>query len=116
MRFGTVNTRFKDFFDLYILSRERSFEADRLQEQIKVTFSRRGTDLPTAVPEGLGTEFGRSESSQRQWVAFIRSTGAEGAPQDFSETLSAAREFLYPVLEAAERSMTGRWTPGEGWS
>lgn len=118
VRFGTVNTRFKDFFDLYVLSRERTFEADRLRKQIDATFSRRDTDLPTAVPDGLGDEFGRSETCQRQWEAFLRSTDAEGAPREFSATLGAVREFAYPVLNAAARGrpLTERWTPAEGWA
>lgn len=118
VRFGTVNTRFKDFFDLYVLSRERTFEADSLRKQIEATFSRRATDLPTAVPAGLGDEFGQSEASQRQWEAFLRSTDAEGAPREFSSTLGEVREFAYPVLNAAAggRFLPGRWTPGEGWT
>jgi len=118
VRFGTVNTRFKDFFDLYVLSRERTFEADRLRKQITATFSRRGTDLPTAVPVGLGDEFGESEASQKQWEAFLRGTDAEGAPREFSATLGEVRGFAYPVLDAAAggRPLTGRWTSGEGWA
>jgi predicted nucleotidyltransferase component of viral defense system len=118
VRFRNVNTRFKDFFDLYVLSRERTFEADRLQKQVAATFSRRDTDLPTAVPVGLGDEFGQSEASQQQWEAFLRSTDADGAPPEFSATLAEVREFAYPVLDAAAdgRRLTGRWTPGEGWA
>lgn len=118
VRFGTVNTRFKDFFDLHVLRRERAFEADSLQRQIEATFSRRDTDLPTAVPDGLRDEFGESEASQQQWEAFLRRTDAEGAPREFSATLGEVRMFAYPVLNAAAggRSLTGRWTPSEGWA
>lgn len=118
VRFGTVNTRFKDFFDLCVLSRERTFGADSLRKQVEATFSRRDTDLPTAVPDGLTEEFGQSESSQRQWKAFLRSTDAEGAPREFSATLDEVREFVYPVLDTAAggRPLTGRWTPEEGWT
>lgn len=118
VRFGAVNTRFKDFFDLYVLSRERTFEADKLRKQITATFSRRDTDLPTAVPVGLGDEFGESEASLQQWEAFLRSTDAEGAPLEFSATLADVRAFAYPVLDAAAdgRPLTGRWTPGKGWA
>lgn len=118
VRFGTVNTRFKDFFDLYVLSRERTFEADSLRKQVEATFSRRDTDLPTAVPEGLGDEFGQSEVSQREWEAFLGRTDAEGAPRAFSSTLGEVRAFAYPVLDAAAggRPLAGRWTPREGWA
>lgn len=118
VRFGTVNTRFKDFFDLHVLSRERTFAADTLRKQVTATFSRRDTDLPAGVPDGLGDEFGQSEASQRQWEAFLRSTDAEGAPPEFSVTLAEVRAFAYPVLDAAAggRPLAGRWTPREGWA
>lgn len=118
VKLGTINTRFKDFFDLYVLSRERTFEADKLRKQITATFSRRDTDLPTAVPVGLGDEIGESEASLQQWEAFLRSTDAEGAPLEFSATLADVRAFAYPVLDAAAdgRPLTGRWTPGKGWA
>jgi len=121
VRFGTVNTRFKDFFDLYVLSRERTFEAERLQEQIMATFARRETDLPNGVPDGLEDEFAERETSQRQWEAFLRRTGAEGAPGDFSATVAEVREFVSPVLgvtghPAGDGLLTGRWTPSDGWT
>lgn len=45
VRFGTVNARFKDFFDLDVLSRERTFDSYGLRKQIEATFSGRDTDL-----------------------------------------------------------------------
>ncbi len=111
VKLGTINTRFKDFFDLYILSREQSFEAKKLQPQIGATFSHRNTDVPTSVPRGLSDAFGHAEESQRQWRAFLRRDEAEGAPEDFSEVIGAVREFAYTPLEAIARgrSLSTRW-------
>jgi predicted nucleotidyltransferase component of viral defense system len=52
IKFGTINTRFKDFFDLYLLSRERSFEGGLLREQVKATLRHRETDPPASTPRG----------------------------------------------------------------
>jgi len=66
-KLGVINTRFKDFFDLYILCRERTFEGNEVRDQIAATFSHRGTELTTSVPTGLSDTFGRDDENQRVW-------------------------------------------------
>ena len=41
---GRANSRMKDFYDIWILSRTFSFDDDRLARAIAATFARRGTD------------------------------------------------------------------------
>jgi len=93
------------------------FEAEALKEQIAVTFSHRGTEIPASVPKGLSEEFAQGPDAQTQWRAFVRRNEAEGAPEDFSEVVAGVREFVSPVLNAAvaDKSLRGRWSPGEGW-
>lgn len=116
-KLGVVNTRFKDFFDLYILCRERRFEGNEVRDQIAATFSHRGTELTTSVPTGLSDAFGRDDENQRQWAAFLHRHEARGAPDRFIDVIVAVREFVQPPLEAAagERPFGMRWTPEDGW-
>jgi Nucleotidyl transferase AbiEii toxin, Type IV TA system len=51
-RFGAVNTRYKDFFDLFILAHEKKVKGEGLLKQIKATFDRRGTALQPIFPRG----------------------------------------------------------------
>lgn len=117
VRFGTINTRLKDFFDLYVLSSERSFEAENLQRQVAATFSHRATEIPSNVPGGLSDEFARDPKAQTQWTAFIRRSEAERAPERFRDVVTQVREFGYPVLKAVagKEELAGRWSPDEGW-
>lgn len=50
---GIANSRMKDFFDLWILSRHTDFDGDTLRRAIRATFDRRKTPLPADVPFGL---------------------------------------------------------------
>ena len=42
---GMVNTRLRDYFDLWVLAKHVAFDADILQQAIVATFNRRGTQL-----------------------------------------------------------------------
>ena len=57
VRLGEANTRMKDFFDLWFLSQQFSFEGKLLKEAITRTFARRKMILPTTVPTALNPEF-----------------------------------------------------------
>jgi len=54
---GILNSRMKDFFDLWILSRHSDFDGAVLAKAIRATFERRGTSIPFGVPLGLTEEF-----------------------------------------------------------
>lgn len=43
---GIVNTRMKDFYDLWVIASQFSFYGPLLAEAIKATFARRGTQVP----------------------------------------------------------------------
>lgn len=46
---GIVNSRIKDFFDLWIPSRHADFDGDTLRRTIRATFARRKTELLAGV-------------------------------------------------------------------
>jgi predicted nucleotidyltransferase component of viral defense system len=118
IKLGTINTRFKDFFDLYLLSHERSFEGVRLREQVQATLRHRATEAPTTTPRGISDEFARSDEAQRAWKAFVRRSAAEGAPEEFADVAARIREFVGPVLDAVSinQSLDADWDPHRGWA
>ena len=42
---GELNSRMKDFYDIFVLLSEKKFDRDVLQRAIVETFKRRGTDI-----------------------------------------------------------------------
>src|SRR5450755_1443482 len=49
---GLANSRMKDYYDIWMLSRMYEFDADRMVRALAATFGRRGTEIPVGVPEG----------------------------------------------------------------
>lgn len=113
VRLGESNTRMKDFFDLWFLSRKFSFEGELLKDAVTRTFARREMALPTAVPVALRAEFATLKTAA--WAVFLRRNGL--APLDMTTAIEAIRSFAWPIMDAA---VTGNvfaqtWTPEKGW-
>ena len=69
---GQANSRVKDYYDVWMLTSTFEIEHERLRRAIVATFSRRGTVIPTVVPDGLSDAFATDPGKRRQWDAFRR--------------------------------------------
>ena len=92
-----LNSRMKDFYDIWLLSRQFDFDGAVLFEAIRQTFSHRETDLPDEIV-AFSEDF--TSEKQAQWVAFRKRLRVDGLPLEFSEIASAVRDFLAPVVVA----------------
>jgi predicted nucleotidyltransferase component of viral defense system len=111
-----LNSRMKDFYDLWILSRKYSFDGRSLQEAIISTCNRRGT-LIQSDAEIFSTEFRKNVDKQAQWAAFINKGPITEAPDDFSRIMEALRDFLQPVAVSCEKKdkFELEWVAGGPW-
>lgn len=91
---GQANSRMKDFYDIWVLSQSRTFEAARLSAAIRATFERRGTPLPTETPLALTESFSNDPQKQQQWRAFCRDIDQQ--PGSLVEIVSNLKAFLMP--------------------
>lgn len=112
---GMLNTRLKDYFDLWVLARHSDFDGSVLGRAIAATFERRGTALPTGLPLGLSDEFASDTQKTRQWQAFLRKNDLQALP--LAEVIAALRLFLQPVLAAlaAGEPFRSQWWAGAAW-
>ena len=80
VKLGILNSRMKDFYDLWSLSLSFSFDGPTLSKAIKSTFETRGTPVPIEAPLALTSEFYEDEQKNAQWKAFLNKSrlGAEG--------------------------------------
>ncbi len=93
---GSLNSRMKDFYDIWRLSQQFAFDNSILGEAIKLTFENRGTEL---IPfDELKAELLGNESLNKQWTAFLEKTGVVG-PTSFDEVLTELEIVLGPVLK-----------------
>ena len=92
-----TNTRMKDFYDIWLLSRNLEFDEKILAQAIKETFKRRKTDLPAGVPAALTAEFTGSSDKQKQWRAFLRKNRLDGEIR-LEIVAKEIEGFLMPVI------------------
>lgn len=113
---GILNSRMKDFYDVWHLARHDAFDGPTLAEAVRATFERRGTPLPIAAPLALTDEFAADTGKQTQWRAFVR-RGRLSDEAPLAEVVDGLRTFLLPVLDAARResALDARWQPGGPW-
>lgn len=96
---GRDNTRMKDFYDIWILSRAFAFADDRLARAIKATFARRGTAIPVAPPDALTPAFAVDDQKRAQWAAFVETVDVD--PGEMAVVLADLTAFLMPHAQTA---------------
>jgi len=99
VKLGTLNSRMKDFYDIWLLSRQFDFDGSMLAQAANATFVNRRTAVK-ADPVALTTEFSESEVANIQWRAFVRKGRLANAPARLGEAVSGIARFLLPVARA----------------
>jgi predicted nucleotidyltransferase component of viral defense system len=110
-KLGITNTRMKDFYDLWFLSRRFDFDGATLHKAIHATFARRQTVVSDDLPYPLTDDFGKDATKQIQWAAFLRRNGLTGPSPQFADVVVLLRQFIGPVL----RTDKAQWHPVAGW-
>jgi len=117
VKLAELNSRMKDFFDIWLLSRQFDFDGPVLSEAVRRTFGNRGTTV-TASPIAWTADFGGNAAKQTQWAGFLRKSRLQSAPVGFLEVTSAVSTFLRPVAEAVEsgEAFEMRWRAPGPWA
>ncbi len=112
---GMLNSRMKDFFDLWVLAQRADFDGPLLSRAVAATFERRRTVFPQGIPIGLSDEFINDAQKQKQWLAFLRKNALDTMP--LATVISDLRNFLLPVLASASMNnvFDMDWRAGGGW-
>jgi len=112
---GSVNSRLKDFFDVWTLSEQVEFKGELLQHAIRQTFDHRGTEIPVGESAAFSPQF--AQEKQVQWTAFIKTSTSTGVPGQMDIVLVRLREFILPVYKSIldARAFRKTWKPGGPW-
>jgi predicted nucleotidyltransferase component of viral defense system len=110
---GSINSRMKDFYDLWIISRKFEFKGKDLQAAIRGTFSTRDTRIPIDEPVAFSKMFIREKKTQ--WNAFLKTNLIQSAPTSFDSLVNDLKPFLLPVLHSCllDQEFNKNWP---GWS
>ncbi|MHA6534594.1 nucleotidyl transferase AbiEii/AbiGii toxin family protein [Paenibacillus sp. BAC0078] len=110
---SVMNSRMKDFYDIYMLLTTNDFDGRVLYEAVFETFQRRGTALEKEHPL-FQTKFADDDSRTKQWIAFMRRLGIE-EQLAFQDVMTCLFDFLEPVYQSMldEQEFFGLWKCNE---
>ena len=105
---GYDNSRFKDFYDLYILATRHDFDGKMLSEEIRETFDHRKTKLTDIV--AFEPEFAEDPLRKSRWKAFMKKKQAM-VSVSLEETIRIIQAFLIPIIVSVTNmeSHPGQW-------
>lgn len=116
IRHARLNSRFKDYYDIWLLAENLEFEGQTLQKAIEKTFAKRKTEIPKERPDGLTFEF--AETNLERWKAFLSKLQLQNEVlEDFVEVVNRIWTFLENPLQASltNKKSTLNWLPKKGW-
>jgi hypothetical protein len=114
---GEINSRMKDFYDVWLLASTFAFDGRVLAQAIRQTFDWRQTTLDVD-PIAFTDAFAQSPDKKRQWRAFIDRHRLLGAPDTLHETVQVLSAFLLPIVRALSSGpmFDRHWSAGGPWT
>jgi len=116
IRYAELNSRFKDYYDIWLIAENFEFDSLSLQKAIEKTFAQRETKVPTERPTALTIGFA-SENAAR-WKNFLTKANLENnVLNDFGDFVEKIWDFLeYPLQTSTDKPKPNRhWVPRKGW-
>ncbi|MCD4814128.1 nucleotidyl transferase AbiEii/AbiGii toxin family protein [bacterium] len=100
VKLGLLNSRMKDFYDIWLMLRQFEFDGSKLAQALNSTFSHRKTSLPIHKPIFDGEIYDERSDRQTLWKAFLEKEGIRNAPEKLRNTAAEIEKFLIKPLEA----------------
>ena len=115
VKLGMLNSRMKDFYDIWLLSRQFDFRGAELAQAIRLTFERRSTELSSKI-EAFSQPF--IDAKQIQWTAFRNRLQQDHVPASFAEITASVGQFLSPIVSTLSSGMPSpaNWAAPGPWS
>ena len=115
LKLRELNSQMKDFYDIWLLSRQFGFDGKTLSEAIKLTLEQRGTELPDEIV-AFSQEF--IGEKQIQWNAFRKKLEQIHVPDEFEDIVIKVKEFIDPISSAliSRRPPPLKWSAPGPWA
>ena len=105
---GYLNSRYKDFYDIYIIASKYSFEYVDIKNAVSETFQNRGTEMSMSTA-AFSEEFIHDPLHRTRWKSFLKKKKAM-VQLSLEEVISSVRIFAAPLLNV-ENSDSSKWNP-----
>lgn len=94
---GLANGRYKDFYDIYVLSVNYELDGNELRNAIIETFSHRATGFEDIA--AFEPDFTEDPVRQGRWNSFIKRKKSM-IKVEFAEAIAQSRKLLMPIVES----------------
>ena len=117
VKLGDLNSRMKDFFDIWNMARQFDFEGGVLAKAIRKTFEHRKTMLPAAAPFFSSAIYDKNSVNNTRWKAFLATMRIKNAPAELGSIAQAIENFLLEPVRAihADRDLAAHWHAPGPW-
>lgn len=105
---GYFNSRYKDFYDIYVLSKKYVFSYAELRNAVIQTFENRKTPM-TMDSAAFSDEFLNDPVHQTRWKSFLKKKAL--IQVSMSDAMDWIKAFVRPLFEGTEKT---RWNPEKG--
>jgi len=95
VKLALVNTRLKDFYDLWVICRKGGLDRQLLQEAIKEVFKNRGTKR--IYPVSFTPAFYEDPKTLQRWRTFLAAMGQQQL--EFKDVVLTIAKDLAPFIE-----------------
>jgi len=117
VKLGELNSRMKDFYDIWNIIQHEEIDGEALQKACIATFEHRKTpfDLETRF---FSETFPKALGKETQWAAFVRKQGLEDtAPASFEAITQILQCFFRPMVKTqlSGNPFTAKWSPSGQW-
>lgn len=116
-KLGMLNSRVKDYYDIYQLSRHFPFMGMMLKRGISVIFAQERESLPLGIPDALTDIFGQIPEKRTLWKRFLVRIEKRSLDLTLDQVIEFIREFILPParFSAEKKRFDLYWPPGGPW-
>lgn len=102
---GELNSRIKDFYDVFVIANTQNLNSDNLHAAIQATFERRNTPITQALVFIFSDKFKNDANKTIQWQAFLKKNKL-ACPLTFAELVTKIELFIHPIYQQIGTGLT----------
>jgi hypothetical protein len=117
IKLGELNSRMKDFYDIWNIIQHEEIVGEELQKSCVATFEQRETPFDLEA-HFFSENFHEALGKEDQWTAFVRKQGIEDtAPASFRANTRILQSFFRPMVEAqlSDQPFSAKWDTSGQW-
>lgn len=110
-KYVQVPSRWKDYYDVWLISEYFELDLFPLQEALATTFNNRNTELPVSRPKYLSADF--ALKYQIGWQSFLKKNTLKTSMDNLLALTEDIWNFLETPLANQELSQNIKWNPAK---